>query len=734
MMTNLPAAIYRHFRDDESVLAGTLAFTSDRPVLRSGGLVQRVVIHRVSKSFFTVLGVRPVMGGASDGRQDAAVLSHRFWKSRFGGDPNVIGTKVEAGRDIYTIAGVMPQGFFGVDRERVPDLWLPLGAEPLRTELWVLARLKPGVTAPQARAALGGRFRAALEDSADAAGYLEKDRAALLAQRLLVQPASRGTSGMRWSYWEYSQTLKILMATMGMVLLICCANVANLLLARGTARRREIGIRLAVGAGRGRIVRQLLTEHLLVAGIAGAVGLLTAAASHRMLIVLLAGDLQTESIPFALNARVLAFAGLVSVVTGLLAGLLPAFRAADTRLLPALYGGTQHATARMRLAGAVLGVQVAVSIVLLTGAGLFARTLDKLTRTELGFDRNHLLVTTVEPPEGLADTERFWAQVADAAMRVPGVRSVTLAGNAALGGGTWSKRVWVRNRDGSESDLQLAFNSVGPGFFETVGMRLLAGREFSAQDNRTSPRVAVVNAAFARRMFGTTDVVGRRFGDGGPGSSGRVEIVGVVGDAKVRTARDEFRPVVYQPFLQPLRKGPLYLHVRVQAEARELNAALVRAVASVDARVFVDEIKTVDQVMHGLVRRDRTFAGIAAVFAAIAVLLACVGIYGVVAFRAGRRTAEIGIRIALGAGRRDVVWMVLRDTALVLAAGAAVGIPAAIAAAGALRGMLYGVEPADPLSVAGATAVLVGTGLTAGFLPARRAASIAPVEALRIDG
>jgi predicted permease len=728
MMTNLPATVYQHFRDETAVLSGVFAVASERPVIRSHGTAQRGSVHLVSPSFFDVLGVEPLLGRTTEAiwnhAQPAVVLSHGFWSRWFGRDPAAIGTTLEVAGTMCTVAGVMPPGFFGIDRERVPELWAPLALHPRPGELWVAGRLKTGVTAAQANAALEPRFRAALQETAAAFERTPQSRQHLLGQKLLIHSVASGTAGLRWSYWEYSNSLKILIAITALVLLICCANLANLLLARGAARWREIGIRFAIGASRARIVRQLLTEHMLLAIMAGILGVAVAAAGHRLIVVLLVGETQTESIAFRMDARVLGFGLAASLVTGLLAGLLPAVRTA--RL--------QTGSARLPFTRLILALQIALSTVLLTGAGLLARTLYNVTHTDLGFERDNLLLMTVEPPTTGPSAEQFWTRVSDAVMSVAGVESASPAGNSVVGGGTWSKRVWVRRDDGSEADLQLNTNLVGPGFFETVGMPVLSGREFGVHDTANSPRVAVVNEAFARRFFGGTAATGRRIGDGGPGSSAGIEIVGVVANAKARNPRDEIRPMVYQPFMQALRPGAARLHVRLRAGAtQEAGAAIVRAISSVEPRVFIDEIRTATEVVGRLARRDRTFASITGLFAAVAVFLACIGVYGIVAFRASRRTVEIGLRIALGARRRDVVWTMMRETLTLLAVGAAAGIPPALAAATALRTMLYGVQPSDAPTIVAAAATLVMIGAWAAFVPAHRASSIAPMDALRSE-
>jgi len=739
-MANLPYAVFQHFQENTTVLSGILAFMRDTRVLRAGAGSERFMVHEVSGGFFSTLGVSPLLGrtiAPSDvlpnAERQVAVLSYPFWSRRFGRDPSVVGATVRVNGLPCTVIGVMPAGFFGVDRSQLPDMWVPL---PLDTdEVWVLGRLKPGVSIPQARAQLEPLFQHALESLRDEMkDWPAPDREAVLAEKLLVNRATMGTMGLRWQYWQGSSMLKILLGMTALVLLIACVNLANLLMARSAARAQEIGIRMAIGAGRRRILRQLLTENLVLALLGGVVGLLVAAGGHRLLVTFLAGNLERVALDFRLDVRVLGFSLVMSILTGLLSGVLPAWRAAGEGFLPAVHGTLQlRGATRLPFARKLLAVQVALSLILLVGAGLFVRSLRNLATTDLGLARQNLVLMRVDPSlsKAIQDKREFWIQLTQRLAALPGVRSVSLAGDAVFGNGGWNTTIWTRQTDGSEHYAQVADNPVGPGFFETVEIPLLAGREFGWQDQGKSPPVAVVNRAFARRFFAGQNPIGKRFGRAGPGSSSQIEIVGLIGDAKYGDLREEPQPMFYTPLFQQLGERPYHVHVRTVGDSAAVIVAIRREIQAMDQDISIDHVRTIKEVIHDLLQHDRMFAFLASAFGLLALLLTSIGIYGVVAYQVTRRTGEIGIRMALGAQRADVLWMVMRETLLVLAAGAALGLPAAVAAAQVLRSLLFGLAPSDPTTILWAVATLAAAGALAGFLPARRAASLSPMDALR---
>ena len=736
MMTNLPYAVFQHLRENTTVLSGIFAFMADTRVLRAGGGSERFTVHEVSGGFFSTLGVQPLLGRAIDpndvgpsAQGQVAVLSYPFWSRRFGRDPSVVGSTVRINGAPCTVIGVMPAGFFGVDRSQFPDMWVPLPSDT--NEVWVLGRLKSGVSIPQARAQLEPLFQRALESMRDEIKrWPAHERDAFLAQKLVLDRATSGTSGLRWEYWEYSNTMKILFGMTALVLLIACVNLANLLIARSAARSQEIGIRMAIGAGRRRILRQLLTENLVLALFGGVVGLLVAVGGHRLLVTSQIANPESVSLGFRLDVRVLGFSLALCLFTGLLSGVLPALRAAREVFLPAMHGTFQlHGAARLPFARKLLAVQVALSLMLLIGAGLLVRSLRNLATTGLGLARENLVLMKVDPTlsRSLRDRQESWTQLTERLAALPGVRSVSLAGDAVFGNGGWNQIIWIRLPDGSEHNAQTSFNIAGPGFFETVGIPLLAGREFGWQDQEKSPPVAVVNRAFARRFFGGENPVGRRFRN----SITQFEIVGLIGDAKYGHLREQPQPMFYLPLFQHLQDRSYYIHARTVGDSAPIIAAMRHEIQAMDPDISIDRVRTIDEVVHDLLRPDRMFAVLASVFGLLALLLTSIGIYGVVAYQVTRRTGEIGIRMALGAQRTDVLWMVMRETLVVLAAGAALGLPAAVASAHVLRSLLFGLAPSDPSAIALAATALTAAGALAGFLPARRAVSLSPMDALR---
>jgi predicted permease len=698
MMTNLPYPVFARFEQDRSVLSDVFAFRSSTLAFGS----ERVTAHTVSGAFFRALGVNPLLGRAIVPDDDwpvamnhVAVLSHAFWIRRLNGDPSILGAKVHLSGETFTVLGVMPPDFFGVDRSELPDIWVPLSAVRRPGQVWVLARLRPGVSAAQAQLQLDPLFQQALAD------------AAVGPHRLLVNSAAQGTSILRWQYWKGSGALKILLGLTAMILLIACMNLANLLVARSAVRSREIGIRLAVGAGRWRIVRQLLTENLVLAILGGGLGLLFAAWGHRVIIGFLFADPAGAALDFRLDYRVLGAGLVLSVATSLLFGLIPAMRASSAR-----------STGKgIPLAKGLLAFQVALSMVLLFGAGLSVRSLRNLGAVDLGFSRNDLLLAKVRPAESAPGLRQRVSQI-------PGVKSVALAGDAVFGNGGWNQSLWIERPGRPAQAVHVSDNHVSAGFFATVGIPILAGRDFTEQDSQQAPLVALVNQTFASRYFAGEDPLGKHFGDRGPDSAGRITVVGVVGDAKYGTVRERMRPMVFHPLTQDPPMDSLVLHVRSIGTPAALAPPIRREAA-------VTDVRTLTEAIHSQLRQDRMFATLAGFFAVLALVLGMIGIYGIVAYRVAHRTAEIGIRVALGARRGDVLWLVMRETLFLLAVGAVIGVPAALGTARLIQRLLFGLDPSDPVTLASAIlALAIAAGLAA-WVPARRAASVEPTLALR---
>ncbi len=743
MMTNLPYAVFEYFRRDHSVLSDVFAVDSSNPVFRAGGISERATAHEVSGSFFPSLGVRAALGrtiGPNDDRagpaNHVAVISYAFWSRRFGRDRSILGASVGLSGETFTIIGIMPPEFFGIDRGSVPDLWVPLAADPDPDEVWVLGRLRPGVSAASARAELDPVFRQALESLRDNfKRFPERERNAFFAQRLLVNRATEGTSGVRWTYWSYSSTLKILLGLTGMVLLIACTNLANLLMARSAARSREISIRLALGAGRWRLVHQLMTESLLLSLAGGVLGLLVADWGHHLMLAFLVPDLQNVALDFQLDHRLLGFGLALSAATGLIFGVMPAIRATRAEMSYSICSaGRERSTLNMPLAKGLLTIQIGLSMILLLGAGLFGRSLRNLGTADLGLAREDLLLMSVRPAaKNPQDRQQFWVELTRRVSGLPGVRSMSLAGDVVFGNGGWNQTVWVERRRQPPLDIKVSDNLVSPGFFATASIPILIGREFGEQDRENAPLVALVNQTFARRFLANENPIGKRFGDRGQASSSRYEIVGVVGDAKYGSVREQMRPMVFHPLWQEPARDSYIVHLRTMSEPTALVPSVRREIQAIDGEALISEIRTLPQVIRDQLRQDRMFATLATFFAVLALVLSAIGIYGIVAYRVARRTAEIGVRIALGAQKGDVLGLIMRETLLLLAVGATVGVPAALVAARLIKSLLFGLEPSDPLTVTGAVVALFVAGALAGFLPARRAASIEPTIALRSE-
>jgi predicted permease len=707
----------------------------------------------VTGNYFTGLGVGPLAGRVLDPADDresaslAAVISYRCWQRRFGLDVAAIGSAITVNGAPATIVGIAPTEFSGLAVGYPIDVWLPMAAQPrvaprvallASSDTWWLlgmGRLKPGISEAQARAGMAvvtPMVRRAMRISEQSA----QDRFA----RIDLLSGASGLSPLRD---ELTQPLRILMIIAGLVLLIACANVANLLLSRANARRREMAIRLAIGGGRARLVQQLLIESLLLATMAGLAGLVLAWWSERALVGLLAGQRAGFALTVALDGRVFAFATVVSVLTGVLFGLAPALRA--TRLDPggALREHPRSASGgRQSLSKALIVFQVALSLLLLAGAGLFLRTLQNLRHIHLGFTPDHVLLMTLEPgAAGYTDARlmTLYQQVLDRLTATPGVRSASLLRFGLLNSGYSGRNVFIPGyAPVANGDRSVAFSLIAPRFFETMGMPL-AGREFGPGETASSPRVAIVNEKFARFYFGTDAVIGKRlsFRQQAPDD---YEIVGVVPDAKYFRLRTESPRTVYVPFTQSQEPGRvastlerMTAVIRTAASPASMAGAVQRAVQAVASDVPIRNVITQEQQIDVALSRERLLATLSTLFGGLALLLACLGLYGVMSYAVVRRTTEIGIRMALGARRRTVIGMVLRECAWLVLAGIAIGVAAATAMARLVESQLFALRPTDPLTLASAAIVLATAAALAGFIPARRASRVDPLIALRYE-
>jgi predicted permease len=701
---------------------------------------ERVVGEAVSANFFSALRVTPALGRMLDEKDDnvlggdrVAVLSHAFWIRRFQSSASVLGKTIQYNETPYTVVGVAQAGFTGVEAETSIDVWVPITADAQRAWLtsahnnWlrILMRLNRGTNPADVQGALDGVFRAHVTRDV-LPGVPPHFQRILEAQHIRLRPAGAGLSTLGR---RYEKPLQLLMVVVALVLLISCANVANLVMARNASRQHEITLRLALGASGGRLVSQLFIESLVLALAGAAAGVALAIWANGVLVSLL----PESQVPLAYDLRpdrtVLGFTTAVAVATAIVFGLVPALRAYRTSRDRALNSGrrtTGHSlTGRLLVAG-----QLALSLLLLIGAGLFLETIRNLKAIDLGFRSENLLTFEVSFPRG-TPAERIsktYQQIQESLGSQPGVTGVSYSMPGLYEGGGWSGPMETEERRAAPGeDNEVALMAVGPGFLQTVGLALRQGRDLSAYDHG-GPPVVVVNETLARRYFGHTSPVGRRIRL--PGNQPELrEIVGVVGDARHFGARGPVWPQVYLP---QTMQGSLVV-VRSTADSSLAAPSIREGVLAVSGAAQVERLLRVDAIVDGSFSRERLIATLSTSFAVLAAALAAVGLYGVVAYNLARRSSELGIRMALGAQRGHIVWLVMRETLQVLVVGAAVGVAGALASTRFASSLLYGVRPTDAVIFIGATLLLVAIALVAALLPARRASHIDPLIALRYE-
>lgn len=744
-----PYTALKLFQDRGEVLSSAFCyFVEDRLSVTVRDDTDSLKGHYVSGDYFHGMGVAPAAGRLIQPADDEAgsaavvVLSHRFSVRRFGDTHAAVGQAIRINDKPFSVIGVVPEAFFGAEPGAVPDIYIPMHAEltvdpTARASTYlnqhyywieIMARLKPGVSVAQAQAALAPAFLAFAASSAST----EKQKQDLPQLRL-----QRGATGLDSLRRRYAQPIYVLMAIVALILLIACSNIANLLLARGAARRREIAVRLSVGASRGRVIRQLLTESVLLSAIGGALGVAFAWWGIRVLTLLLANGRDNFTLHAELNWHVLGVTLALSILTGLLFGLAPALRATRVDIAPALKDArareNSRPAGRVNLGFFLVVTQIAFSLLLLVAAGLFGRTLSTLHAIELGFNRDHVLLFTIRPStvgyKGPALT-RLFEDVRERIGQLPGVRDVSLSGRPLpMGGGSMAPVAILGSQTAVTVPARAVLASVGPGFFKTMQIPLVAGREFTDRDQATAPRVAVVNRGLAR-AFGIENPTGHTMTLG----NDQFEIVGMAEDALSFTLKEDRRAAVYFPYLQSARpSGQMTYEIRVSGNPLDVAPLVRQVVRQVDSRIAIHELKTQASHIDQAISSEITLARLCSVFAALALVIACVGLYGTVAFTVARRTNEIGIRTALGAPRGRIMWMILRDVLTMAGAGLAIGVLLVLAGSSYLKSFLYGVEPNDPAAIAIAAGVLLVSGLLAGFIPAHRAARIDPLGAMRCE-
>jgi predicted permease len=756
----LPYSVCRGLQQQTRILDGALCRHEIQVNLTAGGDPSPVAAEIVSGTYFTVLGVGPALGRVIEPEDDAApgagpvvVLSYDFWKSQFGGAADVIGRKVLIGNHPMTVVGVAAAGFRGVDVGAVPAFWIPtsmyayanlpttdnLLQVPTRW-LQIIARLRPGVTPAQAQAGLQPWFKSWLQDLMLSPGFpvLSADRRRdYLASTLLVTSAPQGHSPLRGNL---SQPLWLLFAATGVLLGLACLNVAGLFLARGSARGREIGTRLALGASPGRIGRQLLADSLLLAVAGGVLGVAVAPLAVRGLLAFLPHDLADNALSGTLSVRLLAFAFLASLAAGLLSGLAPALHAGGGSLVNSLRERAGTGSGGVRLRKCLVTLQVAFSLILLIGAALFLRTLTGLMAKGPGFDTSSLIAFAIAPLEnGYArpDASRLVRHLNEQVRALPATSSSAAARFAILTGGHWSNRVTMQTDRRIVSNGSINFNAVSPGFFATLGVRVISGRDFNQNDSNPAgvigPHAAIVNQAFVKRYLADRDPLGVLIARGGGASSVIPDspIVGVVADMSYRGLRDNSEQVFFPLFEHDDTGATFYIKVRGAPE--QAIPSIRRLVRQDDPRLPILWFRTLDDQVNRSLSTERLLAALSASFGALALLLSLIGLYGVMSFVVTRRTREIGIRLALGATGASAIRLVLRDAVVMIAAGVAIALPCIAALGKLIQSQLFGVTATDPATVAAAALLLAAGALAAAFIPAWRASNVSPTDALRLE-
>jgi putative ABC transport system permease protein len=747
---SLTNPLWEQVRDRQQVFSDAFAWSGFGFDLTMSGEARTAQGLWVSGDFFKGLGVPALLGRtltAADDRRGCAappaVLGYGFWQREYGGDPSIVGRSITLDGHPFGIVGVTPASFFGVEVGRAFDVAVPLCAEPIsrgaRTALdkkdtWFLAaigRLRPGVTLEQARAQLASISPPIFQ--ATVPQYRAEDATHYLAFKIGAYPAGTGISQLRR---QYESPLWLLLATTGLVLLIACANLANLMLARATAREREIAVRLAIGASRGRIVRQLLAESLLIAASGAAAGAILAQWLSRFLVDFLTTESNRIFVVLSLDWRIFAFTAALAVLTCLVFGLAPALRATGMAPASAMKAGSRGSTEtreRFGMRRALVVAQVALSLVLVVGAGLFVRSLRNLVTLDAGFQQDGILVVSMDLRRAGIPDERRTALFADITAKLaalPGVSSAAQAFIMPVSGSGWNNNIVI---DGKKHTDNVNFNEVSAGYFRTMGTPILAGRDFDARDTPGAEKVAIVTQLFTQKFFAGQNPIGQVFQIDEPPGRPRplCRIVGVVKDTKYTDLREEFTPLAYFASSQAEKPDPfLQVALRSAAPLTTITPAVTAALGQVNSRIIV-QFQTLPSMVRDSLIRERLMATLSGFFGVLAALIATIGLYGVMSYTVARRRNEIGIRIALGADRSAVVRMVMREAGVLLAAGVVVGSALAIAAARTAATLLFGLHPGDPATLAMAAAGLGTVAMLASYLPALRAARLEPTEALR---
>lgn len=754
--------MYQDFQQKAPAFSSVFCRYETPASLSTGDHTERVSVELVSGNYFQALGVKPALGRVFHPAEDdrvykghpVVVLSHAFWASRFNSDPSVIGRKVLINNYPMTIVGVSQAGFAGLDPSRAPQIRVPIQMKPIltpgrddlgnRRSQWIqiFARMKPGFTVKSAQASLQPLFHQILEQElqqkelADISAY---NRARFLKRTVQMEPAATGYSQTRN---RVSVALVVLMCMVGMVLMIACFNVANLLIARAVARQKEIAVRMALGASRLQLIRQLLVESMTLSLVGGVLGVALSVWTIKALLAFVPSDGRIFLITATPDLRILAFTVALALGTGFVFGMAPALQSTRLDVWTVLKDAGSAVTRgghTVSLRKILVTAQIALSFLLLAGAGLFVKSLSNLRTAQTGFrDLDTLVTFQVDPARNGYSVERLMAfhrQLLDRLRTAPGVKSAGTAAMALLHGGEWDSTMSVEGHHNVDGEnLQAFMNAVSPGYFETMGVPLLQGRDFEQRDRGDQFKVAVVNRAFADHFFGNASPLGRHIGFGsGPKTKLEIEIVGVVDNSMYEGPREGVHRQVFVAAQESGSTSSLAYYIRAAGSPDAIAGMVRKEVATLDAAMPVYEVTTLSRQLDETLSAERLIAVLSAAFGFLATLLAAIGLYGVMAFLVERRTKELGLRMALGAEASRVVWLVLREVLMLLGIGLAVGVPAAYLLSRYVSSQLFGVAPADLLTAIEAIGVLAVVATLAGFLPARRASSIDPMQALRYE-
>ncbi|MGC2659867.1 MAG: ABC transporter permease [Bryobacteraceae bacterium] len=760
--------MYRDFRDHNQVFSGMFCRYPLNASLGYGNHTERIDAALVSGNYFPVLGVGAALGRtftADDDRvrggEPLVVLSYDYWKTRFTSDPSILGKKLVINGNNMTVVGVAQRGFTGVQPGFKPAIFVPIAMKKIMTPNWyemdnrrmrwvnAFGRLKPGITRQQAKASLQPFMHSMLEMEVREPAFRNAsryDRDEFLKCWMDLLPGSQGRSSLRESL---STPLLVLFGITGVVLLMACANLANLMVARASTRRKEMAIRLAIGAGRTRIIRQLLIESGLLSLFGACAGLALAWVADQLLLkAYLSTEAHDSVFSTAPDGRVLAFTLVVTALTTILFGLVPALQASKSDVAPTLkdQAGAVVSGGHVLLRKSLVAMQVGLSLLLLIAAGLFMRTLTNLRDTGPGFDADQLIGFDMDPSLNGYTPERtkiFYRQLADDLRTIPGVRAVALARMRILEDNEWDDSMTVEGYNAAGSQRAEPYmNWISPGYFAALKVPLLSGRDFTLNDTHSifhgpdpdsfTPDVAIVNETFVNKYFNGRDPLGLHIGLGNdPGTKTDIQVVGVVKDIKYTNLRDQIPPQCFLPYLADRDIGFMTVYVRTTIDTQQLAAAVRAKVRQLDPNLPLYHLRSTNQQIDISLRTERLVASLSTVFGLLATLLAVIGLYGVMAYTVARRTREIGIRMALGAVQGSVIWLVMAEVLLLIAIGIAAGLPTALALGQLAKSQLYGLAPHDVLTISLATLTLIGVAGLAGFIPALRASRIDPIRALR---